>query len=238
MSVSKIGILVEGVGIWVHLVLILGLCDVTIGEFGCLFTKVTVQLIQKFIGGNILSTLLQEVLTKKAVQGSSLRVGGVDQLVQANILKVAYLVGVVAAFNIDAGRGINVFEELHESKIGSLGLLADFKLISDLLLEHLEVQMPVVTLGYLGFEFVIEKTVLESKLGVALDQGLYLVLVKLCLSIETHHLVLEVVLCVRKLRAELGKFASIAEHLFILIRVAIVHLLRLSLWVDESHNCS
>ena len=59
-----------------------------------------------------------------------------------------------------------------------------------------------------------------------------MVLVKLCLRIDSHHLVFEVVLGVGELRAELGKFAGITEHLLVLI----VHLLLLSLWVDESHN--
>lgn len=63
-----------------------------------------------------------------------------------------------------------------------------------------------------------------------------MILVKLCLRIDTHHLVFKVVLGVRELRAELGKFAGITEHLLVLIRVAIVHLMLLSLWVDESHN--
>ncbi len=63
-----------------------------------------------------------------------------------------------------------------------------------------------------------------------------MVLVKLCLRIDSHHLVFEVVLGVGELRAELGKFAGITEHLLVLIGVAIVHLMLLSLWVDESHN--
>ena len=176
VSILKVRVsILDWEGIVVNLPLIVGLVAVTVLELAGCFSELLVHLVKKLIRIEILTSLLQEIVSQKFVEGGRLGIG-INELVQSDTLEVADVGGVVTTLYI--GLDVGLFEKLHEREIRCFGGLADLELISDLLPQDLEEDMPVVTGLHLLGELLIQEAVLESQLSILLNEFFNLCLVE------------------------------------------------------------
>ena len=176
VSILKVRVsILDWEGIVINLPLIVGLMAVTILELAGSFSELRVHLVKKLIRIDILTSLLQEIVSQKFVKGGSLGIG-INELVQSDTLEVADVGGVVTTLNI--GLDVGLFEKLHEREIRCFGGLADLEFISNLLPQDFEEDMAVVTGLHLLGELLIQEAVLESQLSILLNEFFDLCLVE------------------------------------------------------------
>ena len=176
MSILKVRVsILDWECIIVNLPLIVGLVAVTVLKLAGGFSELQVHLVKKLIRIDILTSLLQEIVSQKLVKGGSLGIR-VNEFVQSDTLEVADVGGVVTTLNI--GLDVGLFEKLHEREIRCFGGLADLEFISDLLPQDLKEDMPVVTGLHLLGELLIQEAVLESQLSILLNEFFNLCLVE------------------------------------------------------------
>ena len=176
VSILKVRVsILDWEGIVINLPLIVGLMAVTILELAGSFSELRVHLVKKLIRIDILTSLLQEIVSQKLVKGGSLGIG-INELVQSDTLEVADVGGVVTTLNI--GLDVGLFEKLHEREIRCFGGLADLEFISNLLPQDFEEDMAVVTGLHLLGELLIQEAVLESQLSILLNEFFDLCLVE------------------------------------------------------------
>lgn len=176
VSILKVRVsILDWEGIVINLPLIVGLMAVTILELAGSFSELRVHLVKKLIRIDILTSLLQEIVSQKFVKGGSLGIR-VNEFVQSDTLEVADVGGVVTTLNI--GLDVGLFEKLHEREIRCFGGLADLKFISNLLPQDFEEDMAVVTGLHLLGELLIQEAVLESQLSILLNEFFDLCLVE------------------------------------------------------------
>ena len=153
VSILKVRVsILDGEGIIVHLSLIVGLVAVTVLELAGGVSELLVHLVKKLIRIDVLTSLVQEIVSEKLVKGGLLGIG-INELVKSHTLEVADVGGVVTALYIGLDEGL--LEELHEGEIRCLGGLADLEFVSDLLPKDLQEDMAVVTGLHLLGELVI-----------------------------------------------------------------------------------
>jgi hypothetical protein len=178
VSILKVRVsILDGEGIVVHLSLIVGLMAVAVLQLAGRVSELLVHLVKKLIRIDVLTSLVQEIVSQKFVKGRRLGIG-INELVQSDTLEVADVGGVVTALYIGLDEGL--LEELHEGEIRCLGGLADLEFVSDLLPKDLKEDMAVVTGLHLLGELVIQEAVLESQLSILLNEFFYLSLVEAC----------------------------------------------------------
>lgn len=178
MSKLKVRVsILDWEGIVVNLPLIVGLVAVTVLELASGFSKLRVHLVEKLIRIDILTSLLQEIVSQKLVKGGSLGIR-VNEFVQSDTLEVADVCSVVTTLYV--GLDVGLFEKLHEREIRCFGGLADLEFISDLLSQDLKEDMPVVASLHLLGELLIQEAVLESQLSILLNELFDLCLVEAC----------------------------------------------------------
>ena len=176
VSILKVRVsILDWEGIVINLPLIVGLMAVTILELAGSFSELRVHLVKKLIRIDILTSLLQEIVSQKLVKGGSLGIR-VNEFVQSDTLEVADVGGVVTTLNI--GLDVGLFEKLHEREIRCFGGLADLEFISNLLPQDFEEDMAVVTGLHLLGELLIQEAVLESQLSILLNEFFDLCLVE------------------------------------------------------------
>ena len=178
VSILKVRVsILDGEGIVVHLSLIVGLVAVAVLQLAGGVSELLVHLVKKLIRIDVLTSLVQEIVSQKFVKGRRLGIR-INELVKSNTLEVADVGGVVTALYIGLDEGL--LEELHEREIRCLGGLADLEFVSYLLPKDLKEDMAVVTGLHLLGELVIQEAVLESQLSILLNEFFYLSLVEAC----------------------------------------------------------
>jgi hypothetical protein len=178
VSILKVRVsILDGEGIVVHLSLIVGLVAVAVLQLAGGVSELLVHLVKKLIRIDVLTSLVQEIVSQKFVKGRRLGIR-INELVKSNTLEVADVGGVVTALYIGLDEGL--LEELHEGEIRCLGGLADLEFVSYLLPKDLKEDMAVVTGLHLLGELVIQEAVLQSQLSILLNELFYLCLVEAC----------------------------------------------------------
>jgi hypothetical protein len=178
VSILKVRVsILDGEGIVVHLSLIVGLVAVAVLQLAGGVSELLVHLVKKLIRIDVLTSLVQEIVSQKFVKGRRLGIR-INELVKSNTLEVADVGGVVTALYIGLDEGL--LEELHEGEIRCLGGLADLEFVSYLLPKDLKEDMAVVTGLHLLGELVIQEAVLQSQLSILLNELFYLSLVEAC----------------------------------------------------------
>ena len=153
VSILKVRVsILDGEGIVVHLSLIVGLVAVAVLQLAGGVSELLVHLVKKLIRIDVLTSLVQEIVSQKFVKGRRLGIR-INELVKSNTLEVADVGGVVTALYIGLDEGL--LEELHEGEIRCLGGLADLEFVSYLLPKDLKEDMAVVTGLHLLGELVI-----------------------------------------------------------------------------------
>ena len=210
VSILKVRVSIfDGEGIVVHLSLIIGLVAVTVLELTSGVSELLVHLVKKLIRIDVLTSLLQEIVSQKFVQGGSLSIG-INKLFQSDTLEVADVGSVVTALYIGLDEGL--LEELHEGEIRCLGGLTVLELVSDLLPQNLKEDMAVVSGLHLLGKLVIQETVLESQLSILLYEFFYLSLVEACARVLLKDGVLILVAGEIELRAHFGKLVGFIHY--------------------------
>jgi hypothetical protein len=203
VSILKVRVsILDGEGIVVHLSLIVGLVAVAVLQLAGGVSELLVHLVKKLIRIDVLTSLVQEIVSQKFVKGRRLGIR-INELVKSNTLEVADVGGVVTALYIGLDEGL--LEELHEGEIRCLGGLADLEFVSYLLPKDLKEDMAVVTGLHLLGELVIQEAVLQSQLSILLNELFYLCLVEACARVLLQDGVLVLVAGVIELRAHFGK---------------------------------
>jgi hypothetical protein len=176
VSILKVRVsILDWEGIVVNLPLIVGLVAVTVLELAGGFSELRVHLVKKFIRIDILTSLLQEIVSQKFIKGGRLGIG-INELFKSDTLEVADVRSVVTTLYV--GLDVGLFEKLHEREIRCLGGLADLEFISDLLPQDFEEDMAVVAGLHLLGELLIQEAVLESQLSILLNEFFNLCLVE------------------------------------------------------------
>ena len=210
VSILKVRVsILDGEGIVVHLSLIVGLVAVAVLQLAGGVSELLVHLVKKLIRIDVLTSLVQEIVSQKFVKGRRLGIR-INELVKSNTLEVADVGGVVTALYIGLDEGL--LEELHEGEIRCLGGLADLEFVSDLLPKDLKEDMAVVTGLHLLGELVIQEAVLQSQLSILLNELFYLSLVEACARVLLQDGVLVLVAGVIELRAHFGKLMGFIHN--------------------------
>jgi hypothetical protein len=217
VSILKVRVsILDGEGIVVHLSLIVGLVAVAVLQLAGGVSELLVHLVKKLIRIDVLTSLVQEIVSQKFVKGRRLGIR-INELVKSNTLEVADVGGVVTALYIGLDEGL--LEELHEGEIRCLGGLADLEFVSYLLPKDLKEDMAVVTGLHLLGELVIQEAVLQSQLSILLNELFYLCLVEACARVLLQDGVLVLVAGVIELRAHFGKLVGFIHYNIIVGRV-------------------
>jgi hypothetical protein len=210
VSILKVRVsILDGEGIVVHLSLIVGLVAVAVLQLAGGVSELLVHLVKKLIRIDVLTSLVQEIVSQKFVKGRRLGIR-INELVKSNTLEVADVGGVVTALYIGLDEGL--LEELHEGEIRCLGGLADLEFVSYLLPKDLKEDMAVVTGLHLLGELVIQEAVLQSQLSILLNELFYLCLVEACARVLLQDGVLVLVAGVIELRAHFGKLMGFIHY--------------------------
>ena len=210
VSILKVRVsILDGEGIVVHLSLIVGLVAVAVLQLAGGVSELLVHLVKKLIRIDVLTSLVQEIVSQKFVKGRRLGIR-INELVKSNTLEVADVGGVVTALYIGLDEGL--LEELHEGEIRCLGGLADLEFVSYLLPKDLKEDMAVVTGLHLLGELVIQEAVLQSQLSILLNELFYLCLVEACARVLLQDGVLVLVAGVIELRAHFGKLVGFIHY--------------------------